>query len=92
MASVAEVQGYADAAIAAMDAGNWELAHTKLLAASAGLQTLPDVESGGSRVTFDREWLDRLIAQVERERSRASTRGGVGVMRVGKIRFGRTSG
>lgn len=77
MATVAQLNGYVDAAIAAMDSGDWVTAESKLLLAKAVLVGLPDTVGKSTELSWDRSAIDGLLVDVKQKRGAALGRGGI---------------
>ena len=69
MATVANVNTYADAAIAAVLAGDLATAATQARAAQIALATLPDARSDSESLTWDRESIATLIKEIKTEQN-----------------------
>jgi hypothetical protein len=85
--TVTEVNALVDEAVAFMAASEWQSAKAKLLAASAGIATIPDRKHGDAELKFDRAAIRDLIKQVEQEARRVAGRGNGSGLQVGGIRF-----
>ena len=70
--SVATLNTYRDAAVTALAAGQYATALTNLRAAKALLATMPDTRKGEESMTWDREGIDRLIADCQRGQAAAA--------------------
>jgi hypothetical protein len=88
--SVADINTRVDAAVAAIDAGDYDSAYSKLLSAQALLAATPDSQKNSASLRFDRAAIAALIDTVRREIGRAS--GGRGVVRQNVVykRVGRS--
>lgn len=90
MATAVDVNTYVDAAITAIDGGDWSTAHTKLLAAKAALVGLPDASEESASLRWDRNAIDELIEQVKRQiEPQTTTTGFGGRMQMTKLKYTR---
>lgn len=80
MATVAQLNTYMDAAIAAIDAEDWATAERKLMSAKAIVSTIPNASAVGYGQTWNASAIDSLISDVRAKQSATSgstgTRGG----------------
>lgn len=83
MASAASVNTLMDAAVAALEAGDYATALTKLMAAKASLAAIPDSSKAGESLNYDRGSIDELIRQVRQQQTAASvSANGISTARV----------
>ena len=61
-----------EAAVTAMDAGDYTTAREKLETASVMLAGLPDSKKGNSELQWDREAIDKMLARVAERETRSS--------------------
>lgn len=61
-----------ESAIAAMDAGQWSTAQTRLMSAKAMMAAMPDSSQGSMSVRYNAAAIDNLIAQCASRGSAAS--------------------
>lgn len=75
------VQGYCESAITSIGSGDYAGALTSLMQAKAALVALPDSEHAQSRLEWDREAIDALMAECHRAQGAAlrAAHGGVGL-------------
>lgn len=85
--SAADVNTAVEAAVTAIEAGDWAAAQRNLLVAKARLSAMPDQKKGSAELTWDRAAIDSLMADVKGQIS-AST----GIQRVtyARVRPGMT--
>ncbi|TXH54845.1 MAG: hypothetical protein E6Q97_10030 [Desulfurellales bacterium] len=78
-----------DAAVAAIESGNWSTAITKLMAAKALLAAKSDTRSGSNfELRWDRNAIDGLIEDCRKQQSSASGVGGSGgALQFQKVRI-----
>lgn len=86
MASVADLNTFIDAGIAALDAGDAAGAVRQFIKAKAVLITLPDSEQGPEQVRFDKTAIDQLIADARREENRDLAAPGLSRQKVTYVR------
>lgn len=79
MASIADLEADADAARDAIRDGDWVLALRYLGAMLVVLSATPDVEVGGAKTTWNRQWVEAQIQFCERQAriQRANERKGI---------------
>jgi hypothetical protein len=68
-----DINTLGDAAVAAIEAADWDTAETKLLALQTKLAVTPDVDLQGHSVRYGRDTIDQLIRRVTK--TRAATAG-----------------
>jgi hypothetical protein len=85
--AASDVNARVAAAVAHMDAGDYEAARVDLLAAKAYMAALPNAAGSGFSMQYDRESIDSLLAECRRLAARpaAGSRG----IRSTKIRYAR---
>ena len=87
MASLVEINVLLDAAVVAIEASNWVLARTKLMAASVLIAGRPDNQKDGLQLRYERSSIQNMIDQVNKMiASEPATGGGLGQTPVTYIR------
>lgn len=80
-----------EAAVAALDAGSYDLAITLALGTAALLKALPDHKHGDTELTWSQEGIDTWVQEVHTLKAAATVRSAGGVVRV-PVRYHPTRG
>lgn len=89
MATVAQLNAYVDAANAAIDLGDWDLAEANMAKAGNVLNALPtEVRLGGEGVRFSAEYIADQLKYIQRKVAETKTRTG-GAIRMISIKHKR---
>jgi len=89
--SIADLETLYEAAIAALDSGDYDTAIVKANALQLRLATMPSVtQRQGGRTEFTAEWIDRFIAQCRKLKSETAAAAATGgPFQVTKITYAR---
>jgi hypothetical protein len=80
--SRANIEVRMEAAVAALDAGDYNLALTQALGAAMLLKSLPDQKHGDVELRWSQEGIDVVVQEIRAQKAAANVQAARGVLRV----------